>query len=350
MRIWMQGSGDPGLSGCARGGYNAPMGWKPLHGAIALALACGCLLPAAIAAEAEASPPDMRKNGGYLDYLNAPHAWFSRRLGSLSRQIDSYFGSPDVYYEVSGSYLQLSAGRRLAAGAPDQGDVDFRLKVDLPRIEERLDLLLEQVADEVDFREDSAGPVAEAQGQQSGLFAGLRQVLVDSAGFLVNADVGVRLRAPPEPFTRLRVRRTWPFGRWQLRFKETLFWFDTRGIGQSAAFDLDRRLGPRFALRLSSRYDWLDESDELLLGHGVALYQILDERNSLAYEAGVRASNRPTLRSERYRLGLRFRRRVHEDWLFLSLVPDVRWAREDGFAPEPGVGLELEVLFGERYL
>jgi hypothetical protein len=175
-------------------------------------------------------------------------------------------------------------------------------------------------------------------------------MFVDTAGLQISSDAGIKLRTPLEPFARARLRRTWPLGDWQLRFKESLFWFDSRGGGQTTEIDLDRWLSERFALRASGRYHWMNEDDELLLDHGVSLYQILDSRNSLAYEAGVEASNRPVLRSEQYRLGVRFRRRVHEDWLFLSLVPDVIWRREEGFRPEPGLLIEFEMLFGERYL
>lgn len=309
-------------------------------------------LPCAWAVASESEPAEPSEEG-YLDYLNAPHAWFSQRVGRLSRQIDSYFGSPDVYDEVSGSYVEIELGQQFAEAGDSESIADFRIKVDLPRTEHRFKLLLESVSEDLDPRNDN--PARERRGERddaesSGVFAGLRRVFVETAGLQVSTDAGIKVRTPPEAFARARLRRTWPLGAWQLRFKEGLFWFDDEGAGQTTELDLDRRLSERFALRASSRYQWLDDTDEWRLGHGLALYQILGSRNSLAYEVGVQASNRPVLRSEHYRIGVRFRRRVHEDWLFLSLVPDVFWRREEGFQPEPGFLIELEMLFGERYL
>lgn len=309
------------------------------------------LWPPALAAQDATEPA---ADGGYLDYLNAPHAWFSRRLGNLSRQIDSYFGSSiDLYNEISGTYVEVELAQQLAEAGDDETDADFRIKLELPRTEQRLDLLLESVREELDPRDDDAADQPRRTRDDEpapGIFAGLRRVFVDTTGLQVSADAGVKVRTPLEPFARTRLRRTWPLGEWQLRFKESLFWFDSDGAGQTTEIDLDRWLSERFALRTSGRYRWRDETDEWRIGHGVALFQILDRRNSLAYEAGVQASNRPLLRSEQYRLGLRFRRRLHRDWLFLSLVPDVIWRRKRDFRPEPGLRIELEALLGEHYL
>lgn len=314
-------------------------------------LAVSLAMPPIIAAQ-ETGEVEAEAEGSYLDYLNMPHAWFSRRLGNLSRQIDSYFGSSDVYDEVSGSYVEMDLAQQLAEAGDNETEADFQIKVELPRTEQRLDFLLESVREELDPRDDD--PARERRDGDSdpstGIFAGLRRVFVDTTGLQLSGDAGIKFHTPLEPFARVRLRRLWPLGDWQLRFKETLFWFDSEGAGQKTEFDLDRWLSERFAFRASSRYQWMDETDELILGHGVSLFQILDSRNSLAYEAGIRASNRPLLRSELYRVGLRFRRRVHEDWLFLSLVPDVIWRRERDFRPEPGLLIELEMLFGERYL
>lgn len=312
-----------------------------------------CFSPVAPASETASDPAkETAGEGGYSDYLNAPHAWFSRRLGNMSRQIDSYFGSPDIYEEVSGTYAEITLEQQFAEAGDSDTGVDFRIKVDLPRTEHRFKLLLESVAEGIDPRDDSPARSRRDSDSDpsSGIFAGLRRVFADTAGFRFTTDAGIKLRTPLEPFARARLRRTWPFGDWQLRFKETLFWFDSDGLGQTTELDLDRRIDERFALRASGRYQWLNETDEWRLDHGVALYQILDTHNSLAYEAGIQATNRPNLRGEQYRVGLRFRRRVHREWLFLSLVPDVIWRREEAFRPEPGLLIEIQMLFGERYL
>lgn len=299
-----------------------------------------------------AAAQEPEDDGGYLDYLNAPHSWFSRRLGNMSRQIDSYFGSSDVYEEVSGSYVEITLEQQFAEAGDSNTGADFRIKVDLPRTEHRFKLLLESVAEGIDPRDENPARSRRESDSDpsSGVFAGLRRVFLETAGFRLTTDAGVKFRTPPEPFARARLRRTWPLGDWQLRFKETLFWLDSDGAGQTTEFDLDRRINERFALRASSRYQWLNETDAWRLDHGLALYQILDVRNSLAYEAGVQATNRPELRSKQYRVGLRFRRRVHREWLFLSLVPDVIWRREESFRPEPGFLIEVQMLFGEGYL
>jgi len=166
----------------------------------------------------------------------------------------------------------------------------------------------------------------------------------------VQTDAGVKLRTPPDPFARADLRRVWDAGPWSIRLKEELFWFTSDGFGQTAELDIDRVVGEDTAVRTDTTVDWRDDTDELRLTFGVALLKVLGERETLAYETGLQASNRPTLAVNRYRVGARLRRRLHKDWLFLGVIPEILWRREDGFVPVPGIRLQIEFRFGERYL
>ena len=328
------------------------------HIAAGCVLSTLCLLvmpPGALAGhESEEPPPEEAERGWrYLDYLNAPHAWFSRRLGDTSRYIDSYFATDDLYEEVSGSYAELSLDQRLVETQGADFELDFRLKAELPAAQRRLKLLLETDAEEREQRRSVPGESQSPDGggeESPGLYAGLRQVLVQTTGLRLQTDAGIKLRTPLDPFAKIRLRRTWGWSRWSLRLKGTLFWFGSERLGHNVDMDIDRPITSHLALRFTTREVWLDETDVMRLGQGISLVHILGRRNVVSYELGMAAVNRPVIRAEQYRLGLRFRHRLHEDWLFLEVTPEILWPRQQGFEPRAGAFVTLEALFGERYL
>lgn len=314
-----------------------------------LAMASGALADH----ESDEPPEEVERGWRYFDYLDSPHAWVSRRVGETSRYIDSYFATDDLYEEVSGSYAELTLDQGLIESEGAEFEVDFRLKAELPAVERRLKLLLETNASE---RERERSVPGESQspdggaGEDSGLYAGLRRGLVETTGFRLQTDSGIKLRTPLDPFAKIRLRRTWRGPQWSLRFKGALFWFGSERLGHNIDIDLDRPITPHLAVRLTTREVWLDETDVMRLGQGISLLHILGWRNVVSYELGMAAGNRPALRAEQYRLGLRFRHRLHEDWLFLEVTPEILWPRQEGFEARAGAFVSLQALFGERYL
>jgi len=126
---------------------------------------------------------DRSAETGYFERLGPSHRWLSEGLGGLSRRLDGYFGSEDIHEEVSGSHAEIVIAPRLADEGESELDADFRLKLDLPRTERRLQFLLESDSDQ---READDGrldrgpkdPSRDAGESDNNIFAGLRSILV----------------------------------------------------------------------------------------------------------------------------------------------------------------------------
>jgi len=56
-----------------------------------------------------------------------------------------------------------------------------------------------------------------------------------------------------------------------------------------------------------------------------SLFKRLTRRSSVAYEASAVGFTQPESRVLSYRLGVRYRRNIHRDWLFLEVAPDMSW-------------------------
>ena len=55
------------------------------------------------------------------------------------------------------------------------------------------------------------------------------------------------------------------------------------------------------------------------------LYQRLSKRSSLAYETSATGITQPRTLTTNYRVGVRFRKNFHREWLFYEIAPEVTW-------------------------
>ena len=83
----------------------------------------------------------------------------------------------------------------------------------------------------------------------------------------------------------------------------------------------------------------------------LTLYQNLGDGRAFAYEAGISGESDREVTVADYGLRAIYRRRIYLEWLFLELRSSITWPREtllERREPNWGVGIALEMLFGER--
>ncbi len=66
----------------------------------------------------------------------------------------------------------------------------------------------------------------------------------------------------------------------------------------------------------------------------------------MGVELGVYGQTDPLWRATAYSVALRFRRRIHSDWLLLEVRPQLIYPESNGFRPVPSLTVTLEMFFG----
>jgi hypothetical protein len=143
-----------------------------------------------------------------------------------------------------------------------------------------------------------------------------------------------------------------PFGdRNLLRLDETIFWEEDEGFGATTRVDLERSLGEDFLVRWTGSGRFTEETEGVRWFSSLTLYQNLGDGRAFAYEAGISGESDREVAVADYGLRAIYRRRIHLEWLFLELRSTITWPREtllERREPNWGVGIALEMLFGER--
>ena len=263
-----------------------------------------CVLAAA--ADAQEPPPDIyveRETGGDgcrgerspdQQGIDTVRAGIQRGVCSTARFIDGLFGRENQYSE----YEDESNGRASVTLGWDQQnefeiDTRFRASVNLPQINERFNATIgrassdEYLADEIGVFNPAVSAFSDDDPAE--WFAGVGYRAHRGRDSRFDLGAGVKLESPLNPYANARYRRYFyrPSGvLWTLR--TTFFVENDEGFGVTQAFDVDKVLTDAYLLRLSNSLRLSEETDGVRWRIRPALYQAIDYRRAMRYEAYVR--------------------------------------------------------------
>jgi hypothetical protein len=285
--------------------------------------------------------------------IDANHTALSNGVESLAREMDAFFAGELTFEESTGSYLKMSGRTTLSEGGDFDQKYAVRLKLTLPHTRKRFKLILDSAPDEEDEVADTPlegeETLAEAVDQSNYQLA-LRYMAKASKAMQLTADAGVRLRWTPDPFVRLRARRSWFVGDWVVRGIEKLEYSIDDHFEATTSLELDRQLGADYLYRNYAFAKFGSDEDKFALGAGALLAHQLSSRDAITYQAGVSGESHPLFQTTSYDANVTYRRRLYRRWLFGALTPAVIWPREDNFSPIASVTFKLEMIFGDRAL
>ncbi len=272
-----------------------------------------------------------------------------------ARWFDGLFGTRRFDQDSDETFGRLGIGEFWDDRDGFDEKIKLRVRVALPTAERRLKLLFGRV-DEQEVDGDSQSQAGTSLPSSFGgvqdeswlLGLGYSKQGELSNGFDFGA--GVRLRTPVDPYTKGTYRHTFVFGDdIALRARQTVFWRDSRGWGETTELTFDKLLTDRLLLRWDNGATLAEDVERLEWYSGVTAFQSLGNRSGLAYTTFVNGVVNTDVPVRNYGLELRFRRSVLRRWLFLELRSSLTWPKElpdEERDINPGAGIGFEMYFG----
>jgi hypothetical protein len=318
-----------------------------------------CLVPVAAFAESPAAEPaepaepaasaEPAVEASYFDFLNLTHEYWSGKVSDYAGRMDRFFGDDRNFEEINQSILQLSLAQSLKENGDHETIFAGRARLSLPSAKKRLHLLIETDPEEAATGEAGTEGVVLPRDitSRDSYAAAVRFQKDREQRWHFSADVGVRLRSGLDPYTRMRGSGEVMIDHWRFKLAETLFWFRTLGPGETTRLDIERASidGSRL-FRSSSQATWLRDEDGFTMRQDLTLYHTLNDRQALLYQLSVLGTTDPNTHAEEYIALLRYRHRLHRDWLFGEISPQMHYPVELDYHPDPQLVLRLEMLFG----
>ena len=283
-----------------------------------------------------------------FDAMDGSRAYLSTKVVSYSKRIDEFFGDERNFQENNNSVIQIDLTEKLETGGNRTFGFEGQAKLDLPAASKRFQFVLEsnpeqRTAGEVNKDQPEA---AKTVGAPSSYAASLRYVKTEESQWHFSSEAGIKLQFPLDPFVRLRGSYTVPLGLWRLKMAETLFWFNTIGSGETTQFDFERVLSKPVLFRATSTATCLVLTETCDLRQDFSIFHTLNERTALVYQASVIGTNNPKVEETAYVLLMRYRYRLHKDWLFFEVTPQLNFPKTDDFNLNALLLFRLEMLFG----
>lgn len=285
--------------------------------------------------------------GEIISVVDAPRDYLSEKFVGFVNSVDRFFGDDRNFQESNDSVLQFDITRVMGYGGERQFVYSGRAKVRLPNTEKKLHLLIETDPDKnisTDAsRNQPVRPGTKTKPESYG--AGVRYEKAEEERWHYSTEGGLKFQGlNTTPFVRGRVSYELPFEAWKLKAAETAFWFNSIGLGETTQLDLDRPISEPLLFRASSIATWLKDTENLDLRQDFSLFHKLNNRAAVLYQVSAIGSSRPNTHVTDYVLLLSYRYRVHREWVFFELSPQLHFPKERNFKSSGMLGMRLEML------
>jgi hypothetical protein len=292
---------------------------------------------------------------------DVPYHWLDRTRDTLydtmwhsAEHVDRWFGSVEddaVYRQAHGSiapallYTQYDGLR---------AQVRFNMNFPLPQINDRIHAFVGRF-DPNEFiteRNEPSGAIPRTYGppteDQTLLGIGYHQP--DKQGSRFDAGTGIRLSIPLDPY----VKGSYIFERGKsesglFSVRETLFWQNSEGAGETTRLDLERIFEQHLLVRYtlsgtrSQKSEGLRGYSSILLLHGMA------DRRAVAFEVGIDGQSQAPVPLHDYGFKAAYRQAVLRRWLIAEVRTSVDWPKDFRWQHRHaslGIGVGCEMLLG----
>jgi len=286
--------------------------------------------------------------------IDAPHDYLSRKIINFATDIDRFFGNERNYQESNKSVFQLGLSRSSGYGGDRKLVLAARANLNLPSTEKRFHLLLEPNPDQNISGEPTPNlnttPLTNRveTPQSYGLALRYEKVKEELKAWHLSTDAGLKFQGVNiDPFVRARGSYSIPLDKWRLKAAESVYWFNTIGVGETTQIDLEHLISEPVLFRATTNATWLRDKQNFDLRQDLSVYHTLDDRTALLYQASVVGVSNPQVEVTQYIAQILYRYRLHRQWVFFELNPQLIFPKVNNFNTSFALTVRLEMRFDE---
>ena len=304
----------------------------------------------ALGAEPTAEQP---QSTGILVSMDASRDYLSGKITGFAAAMDRFFGNDRNYQETNKSVVQLDLSRATGYGGDRKLVLSARANLNLPSTEKKLHLLIESNPDQNFSGEPTTTQNTAINNQISapqsyGLALRYEKVREELRALHISADAGLKFQGiHVDPFMRARSSYSIPFDTWRMKAAESVYWFNTIGLGETTQVDFEHVISEPVLFRATSNATWLHDKQNFDLRQDFTFYQTLNERTALLYQASAIGVSNPQVELTENILQVLYRYRLHRQWMYFELNPQLIFPKVNNFRSSFALTMRLEMLFDQ---
>lgn len=281
-------------------------------------------------------------------WLEENRDFFARSVTEIGTGLDQFFSGSTAFEDNNKTYarLRLNLAYRETKGFEFQPEFKFRLS--LPATQKNLKLVIENDVDDDPSleRQNRPGSYSEEYDDKTRIQAALEFFDEVIAEWDSRFDIGLRAKAPLNPFLRHRATRLWQLSDiWSSRVRHQLAYYKRDGFRFNEAVYFERLSRNDAFFRTHTEFQWREGYDHMQLIQVLTYYRKLDRERGLEYQLGVVAeSMHHTVVSDVY-WALAYRQLLYKNWLYFDVIPQLSYPRAEDYESRASLTFRLEVLF-----
>jgi len=275
--------------------------------------------------------------------------YLSGKITGFASDIDRFFGGDRHFQESNPSVIQMNLTRTTGYGGDRKLELAARANLRLPVTEGRLRLLIETDPEQNVVKAQKNAPVVlrKTVTTPKSLALAARIAIVEESAWRFRTDLGIKFPLPPKPFVRSSGSYSVPLADWRLTAAQSVYWFNTLGVGETSALDLERIWSEDALFRASTVVTWLKDKHTFDLRQDMSLFHTLNDRSVLLYQASAFGVSKPQYLVTDYALLVDYRYRMHQKWLYFEIIPQLHFPRDRQYQNNFALSMRLEMLFDD---
>lgn len=286
------------------------------------------------------------------------HEYLSQDIVGISESIDTFFVNDRIIDGRNRTHVRVLSALTTIEREGSQADVDFRLRFRLPRLEEKIQFEVNNLDNNINAADSGDANTVNTPANTANQLQPAAQRQQTTAGFSFFKDViGIRSKLT----TGFIFKDTAPYGNWrlsrnfQLTEKDNLMFIndvfgDTKDrTGHRFTAYYDHNLSQNLMFRFSNESVYRNEFHTFNTVHGTTLFQVMNDRNSIAYTASIASQNPQDLHSfflSSYDIYSTYRYRIYKRHAFFDVIPGLSFPKKYDFETTWSIIFRLEIIFG----
>ncbi len=281
----------------------------------------------------------------FFSFLDESQEYISSSVESMARNMDEFFTTNRDFYETSGSYLSLKQNVlfRERGLIEHTSKVKFRLR--LPNTEKNLKLFFESPEDKNPYDISTQTENIPTTADDANYILGIQADSGEDFGWKYKPSIGLSLDSTIDPFIKLRFSKEFNFSKWNIKWHETPYWYNSSGWDFDSYLELNRKISKDNLFRASTFARWKDEIEQFELNQVFSMFHTISKEKALSYYAGVYGVSEPKVHTTHFLLGLNYRQNIHKDYLFIEIKPQILYQKINRFHAEHSIQFSLEMIF-----
>lgn len=279
------------------------------------------------------------------DWLFGFHGAMSDSVHGTAEWFDSFFATDEVDESSTESLARIRLGWEPRARDFGVFTQKFRLRVKLPNLENKVDLIFTDEDDDDNQNDKIQQGRALTDDNDESFTAAIRLINVDKISQFIDTRIGI---SGGDVFTKARLKWTSDFSDvHQFEIQPSIFYYAQDGFGRRIFTEYDYNFAPQKQFRINYSVKHSEAFDGRRWKNGYYYLHQIDRRraNVVAIVAeGEDGAGRGFVVNN-YTLSFRYRINAYRKWLYFEVEPFMEWPEAENYSSTPGIALRVEGYF-----